>query len=154
MKGENMKRMIVLGLPLLLDAGLAAATYDVRTFGAKGDGVSFDTVAIQQAIDRAFTDGGGTVVVGKGEWRIKALRLRSRVTLHLEAGATILGSRDPDDYFILDDDKVEPVPREWITHEAWTLEQSCSLDNFTRYPASRWNNGLEQKGQVRQDKLG
>ena len=100
------------------------------------------TAAIQGAIDQAFAGGGGTVVVGKGEWRVKALRLRSRVTLRLEAGATILGSRNPDDYFILDDDKVEPVPREWITHEAWTLEQSCTLDNFTRYPASRWNNGL------------
>lgn len=100
------------------------------------------TAAIQGEIDRAFKAGGGTVVVGKGEWNVKALRLRSRVTLYLESGATIRGSRDPEDYFILDNDRVEPVPREWITHEAWTREQSCSQDNFTRYPASRWNNGL------------
>ena len=100
------------------------------------------TVAIQAEIDRVFRSGGGTVVVGKGEWNVKSLRLRSRVTLYLESGATIRGSRNIDDYFILEDDKVEPVPHEWITHEAWTREQSCSLDNFTRYPASRWNNGL------------
>ena len=100
------------------------------------------TAAIQGEIDRAFAAGGGTVVVGRGEWRVKSLRLRSRVTLHLESGATILGSRNPEDYFILDADTVEPVPREWITHEAWAHEQSCSVDNFTRYPASRWNNGL------------
>lgn len=100
------------------------------------------TAAIQSEIDRAFLSGGGTVVVGKGEWNVKALRVRSRVTLYLESGATIRGSRNPEDYFILDDDKVEPVPHEWITHEAWTREQSCSLDNFSRYPASRWNNGL------------
>lgn len=100
------------------------------------------TAAIQSEIDRAFKAGGGTVVVGRGDWNVKSLRLRSRVTLYLESGATIRGSRNPEDYFILDDDTVEPVPREWITHEAWTLEQSCSLDNFTRYPASRWNNGL------------
>ena len=100
------------------------------------------TAMIQGEIDRAFAAGGGTVVVGRGEWRVKSLRLRSRVTLHLESGATILGSRNPEDYFILDADTVEPVPREWITHEAWTHEQSCSVDNFTRFPASRWNNGL------------
>lgn len=100
------------------------------------------TAAIQGEIDRAFKTGGGTVVVGKGEWNVKSLRVRSRVTLYLESGATIRGSRNPEDYFILDGDTVEPVPRTWITHEAWTLEQSCSLDNFTRYPASRWNNGL------------
>lgn len=100
------------------------------------------TAAIQDEIDRAFKAGGGTVIVGKGEWSVRSLRVRSRVTLYLESGATIRGSRNPEDYFILDDDKVEPVSREWITHEAWTQEQSCSLDNFTRYPASRWNNGL------------
>lgn len=100
------------------------------------------TAAIQGEIDRAFAAGGGRVVVGRGEWNVKALRLRSRVTLYLEAGATIRGSRNIDDYFILDNDTVEPVPAAWITHEAWTFEQSCSLDNFTKYPGSRWNNGL------------
>ena len=100
------------------------------------------TEAIQGEIDRAFESGGGIVIVCKGEWNVKSLRVRSHVTLYLESGATIRGSRNPEDYFILDKDQVEPVPREWITHEAWTLEQSCSLDNFTRYPASRWNNGL------------
>ena len=114
----------------------AAAHYRVRP--TVGDA----TAAIQGEIDRAFTAGGGTVVVGSGVWNVKSLRLRSRVTLYLESGATILGSRNPEDYFILDNDRIEPVPREWITHEAWTLEQSCTLDNFTRYPASRWNNGL------------
>lgn len=116
----------------------------------KGVGVCFRveptvgdaTAAIQGEIDRAFKAGGGKVVVGGGDWSVKSLRLRSRVTLYLESGATIRGSRDPEDYFILDNDRVEPVPREWITHEAWTREQSCSQDNFTRYPASRWNNGL------------
>ena len=111
---------------------------DVRVQPVAGDA----TDAVQGAIDRVFRSGGGKVVLGKGTWPVKALRVRSRVTLYLEAGATLQGSRNIDDYFILDDDKVEPVPREWITHEAWERAQSCSKDNFTRYPASRWNNGL------------
>ena len=110
----------------------------IRVKATEGDA----TAAIQGAIDRAFTAGGGKVVIGCGRWNVKALRLRSRVTLHLEAGAEIRGSRNIDDYFILDNDTIEPVPSEWITHEAWDIEQSCSKDNFTRYPASRWNNGL------------
>ena len=100
------------------------------------------TQRIQQAIDAAFTAGGGTVRLGAGTHAVKSLRVRSRVTLYLEKGAMILGSRNPEDYFILDSDRIEPVSPSLITHEAWTIEQSCTLDNFTKYPASRWNNGL------------
>ena len=100
------------------------------------------TAVVQGAIDAAFRAGGGTVRLGKGKWNVKALRLRSHVTLYLESGAEVAGSRNIDDYFILDDDKVEPVPRSWLSREAWELEHSCSKDNFTRSPASRWNNGL------------
>lgn len=140
-EGANMKMLMTITVSAVCVAGCATdkgagACFRVQPTG--GDA----TAAIQGEIDRAFKAGGGKVVVGKGEWSVKSLRLRSRVTLYLESGATIRGSRNPEDYFILDDDKVEPVPREWITHEAWTLEQCCSLDNCTRYPASRWNNGL------------
>jgi len=136
-----MNRIIVMAVAAWMAAGCTCDRCDAKRLRVRpvaGDA----TLAIQGEIDRAFRSGGGTVVVGKGEWPVKSLRLRSRVTLYLESGATILGSRNPEDYFVLDEDKVEPVPREWVTHEAWTLEQSCSLDNFTRYPASRWNNGL------------
>ena len=142
----KMNKMNMVFVWAALATALVGCSYDnpsgrgaqIRVAPAAGDA----TAAIQGAIDKAFQAGGGKVVVGKGEWNVKALRLRSRVTLYLESGATIRGSRNIDDYFVLDDDKVEPVPREWITHEAWTLEQSCSLDNFTKFPASRWNNGL------------
>jgi len=130
--------MVVLAGVLAGCAGERGTATNYRVRPTVGDA----TTAIQGEIDRAFKAGGGTVVVGKGDWNVKSLRLRSRVTLYLESGAKLFGSRNPDDYFILDDDRVEPVARDWITHEAWTLEQSCSLDNFTRYPASRWNNGL------------
>ena len=136
-----MNRMM---MAVLLGAVLAGCTSEkgeqgvYRVRPTSGDA----TAAIQGEIDRAFKAGGGKVVVDPGEWNVKSLRLRSRVTLYLKAGATIRASRNIDDYFILDNDTVEPVPREWITHEAWTFKQSRSLDNFAKYPASRWNNGI------------
>lgn len=101
-----------------------------------------NTAYIQRAIDYAYYAGGGAVKLSSGEWDLKSIRLRSRVTLHLGTNAILRASRNIGDYFILDEDNVEPVPRKWVTHEAWSEEQSCSTDNFTRYPASRWNNGI------------
>lgn len=100
------------------------------------------TAAIQSEIDRAFKSGGGTVVVGRGEWSLKALRLRSRVTLYLESGAKLIGSRNVEDYFILERDTVEPVDPAVISHDRWMLSDSCGRDTLTRYPGNRWNNGL------------
>ena len=135
-----MRTWILVGIVGTLLSGCMCKSGDrtCRIGAVEGDA----TQRIQQAIDEAFKAGGGTVRLGPGTHAVKALRVRSRVTLHLEKGATILGSRNPEDYFILDSDRVEPVSPSLITHEAWTLEQSCSLDNFTKYPASRWNNGL------------
>ena len=65
---------------------------DVRAFGAAGDGQSLDTRAIQAAIDKAEAAGGGWVYVPPGNYVTGTLHLKNRVTLYLEAGATIRGS--------------------------------------------------------------
>ncbi len=70
----------------------------VGQFGAKGDGVTKDTVAIQQAIDRCWIFGGGEVLVEAGNYLTGAIALRSNVILRLEKDATILGSPDFADY--------------------------------------------------------
>ena len=79
-------------------ASVQAAVYNVRDFGAKGDGVSKDTTAIQQAIDRATAAGGGTVEVPAGTFVSGTIWLKSNVDFHLCAGATLLGSPDKEDY--------------------------------------------------------
>ncbi|MBD3346732.1 MAG: hypothetical protein GF401_16880 [Chitinivibrionales bacterium] len=64
-------------------------SYNVRDFGAVGDGMVCDQKALQTAMDRASEDGGGTVVVPGGMYKSGMLRLRSNITLHLESGARI-----------------------------------------------------------------
>jgi hypothetical protein len=74
---------------------------NVRDFGAAGDGRRADTAAIQKAIDAAFAAGGGTVVFPKGTYLSASIQLKSRVKLHLDNGATLLGSPHRMDYFRL-----------------------------------------------------
>ena len=75
-----------------------AVTLNVRDAGAKGDGASKDTAAMQQAIDRCFVLGGGEVRVPAGNYLTGSVQLRSGVTLRFEEGATLIGSPDDDDY--------------------------------------------------------
>jgi polygalacturonase len=76
----------------------AARTCDPRELGAKGDGMTKDTVALQGAIDACAAQGGGIVRVTAGTYISAPLVLKSNVTLRLEKGATILGSPDHGDY--------------------------------------------------------
>ena len=82
-------------------AGLAAvwpARAGVRDFGAVGDGVRLDTAAIQKAIDACSAAGGGTLHFPAGRYLTGTIFLKSRVTLELEAGSVLLGSRKLADY--------------------------------------------------------
>ena len=71
---------------------------DPRDFGAKGDGTSKDTVALQTALDRCAVLGGGQVVVPAGVYLTGALRMGSNTALVLDEGATLQGSPDLVDY--------------------------------------------------------
>ena len=72
--------------------------FNVRTFGARADGKAMDTASIQSALDAANRAGGGVVVLPPGTYLSGSLRLKSRVELRIEAGATLLGSTSRSDY--------------------------------------------------------
>ncbi|MET7454272.1 glycosyl hydrolase family 28 protein [Streptomyces sp. NPDC005574] len=71
----------------------SAAALDVRDYGAKGDGSTNDTPAINKAIDAANAAGGGTVRFPSGSYKSKnTIHMKSHVTLQVDKGATIQGS--------------------------------------------------------------
>jgi hypothetical protein len=77
---------------------LAAGDFNVRNHGAVGDGKALDTAAIQRAIDAAAAAKGGRVRFPPGTYLSGSVRLKSHVRLHLEKGATLLGSTDRSHY--------------------------------------------------------
>jgi len=67
-------------------------------YGAKADGKTKDTKALQQAIDTCASRGGGTVRLRSGTFLTGPVTLRSHITLQIDPGATLLGSQDKGDY--------------------------------------------------------
>lgn len=74
------------------------AIYNPVNYGAKPDGKTLNTVPIQATIDKAHAQGGGTVLLDSGVFVSGTIFLKSNVTLHIAAGATLLGSPRIEDY--------------------------------------------------------
>lgn len=74
----------------------------ITNYGAKADGKTLNTNAIQKAIDAAFNNKGGIVVVPKGTFLSGSIQMKTNVSLYLEEGAVLLGSTNPKDYYKMD----------------------------------------------------
>ncbi len=91
-------KLLIIGLGLNLIASICQASptenvFNIRSFGATGDGVAKDTTAIQEAIDACHASGGGIVRVPTGDFQIGTIRLKSNITLSLDYGASLLSGR-------------------------------------------------------------
>jgi polygalacturonase len=79
-------------------SAFASKICDVKAYGAKGDGTTKDTRAIQSAINACVAKGGGTVRLTAGTFLTGPIVLKSHIRLEVAAGATLLGSQDKTDY--------------------------------------------------------
>ncbi len=100
-----------------LSFAASADVYDVRSFGAVGDGTAKDTAAVQRALD-ACAKTGGRVVVPAGKYLIGSIYIGDDTELHLAEGATLLGSPDLADY-----NEPDAYPQNWgSVNEGWSAK--------------------------------
>ncbi|HTJ79859.1 MAG TPA: glycoside hydrolase family 28 protein [Rariglobus sp.] len=87
--------LLALGLTMigsLKSEGAETGGFNVRDFGAVGDGKTLDSPAINRAVEAAAHAGGGTVWLPAGRYLSGSIRLRSRINLHLDAGAVLVAA--------------------------------------------------------------
>ena len=83
---------------LFLGARFDSSVFNVKNFGAVGDGKTLDSPAINKAIDEAASNNGGTVYFPAGTYLSVSIHLRSNIALYLDQGATILAADPKDGY--------------------------------------------------------
>ncbi len=115
--------LIILFVCFVTTANATFTTYDVRNFGAKGDGVTVDTKAINDAIDAASKAGGGTVYFPAGTYLSFSIHLKSFITLYLDNGSVLLAADSTA--------KGKYDDAEYNTH-----------DKYQDYGHSHWHNSL------------
>ncbi len=120
----NSLRFTLLLSVFLFTSAFGQSAYEVKSYGAKGDGITLDTEAINKTIEAASANGGGTVRFSAGTYLTFSIRLKSNITLYLEAGATILAADPAKDKGKYD----APEPNEW--------------DLYQDFGHSHWQNSL------------
>jgi len=68
--------------------------YNVKDYGAKGDGQTINTVAINAAIDEAVKNGGGTILFPAGNYLSYSIHLQNNISLYLDQGAVLIGAKE------------------------------------------------------------
>jgi polygalacturonase len=84
--------LLILLIPITFMASAQAPVYNVRQYGARGDGKNLDTKAIDNAINVASAAGGGTVYFPAGDYLSVTIHLKSNIALYIDQGATIIAA--------------------------------------------------------------
>jgi len=86
--------LLVVGIPFASQAQSGNVFYNVKDFGAKGNGTTIDSDPINKAIDAAANAGGGTIYFPPGKYASYSIRLKSNISLFIDQGAIILGAKE------------------------------------------------------------
>ncbi len=135
-----------------MPSGAASLHYDVRAFGAKGDGKTLDTPAINKAIEAAAAAGGGIVLFPPGTYLCYSIHLKNNVNMSLGPGATLLAADAPAPGASGGYDP--PEPNAWdkyqdFGHSHWhnSLIWGEDIANFSILgPGLIWGRGLSRGG--------
>ena len=111
---------------------------EIKLFPKQAD----QTAEIQKAIDDCFLAGGGTITLTAGLYTVGSVRLRSNCTLYLCSGATLKGTRVPEDYQILRGDTVEPVDEKYFSDALWAPAKDRKVHDHITKAGSTWNNAV------------
>ncbi len=106
--------------------------FDIRTYGAIGDGKTVDSPAINKAIEAAAAVGGGTVLFPAGTWLSFSIHLKSYVHLYLSQGATLLAADSPK--------HGETTGYNGGTYDV--AEPKTAYDAYQDYGHNHWHNSL------------
>lgn len=113
---SHISRFVVGIVGLMIGVQMAVAStagvYDIRDYGATGDGATLDTSAIQKAVEACAAAGGGQVHFPPGRYLSGTVHLKSRVTLFFEAGARLVGTTSLDEY-------QHPTPPAFLPEAKW-----------------------------------
>jgi polygalacturonase len=110
----------------------ASGIFDVRKYGAKGDGKTLDTDAVNRSIEAAAAAGGGVVLFSAGTYLCFSIHLKSQVHLVLDQGSTILAADSP-------------LPGQQTGYNGGTYdsaEPNTEWDAFQDYGHNHWHNSL------------
>ncbi|MBT1704030.1 glycoside hydrolase family 28 protein [Chryseosolibacter indicus] len=88
-------------LPVVEYPSFKPDTFNITSYGAKADGITLNTKAIEKAIDDCNKKGGGVVVIPKGFWLTGPITMKSNVNLHLKSGSVLQFSSNTDDYQLI-----------------------------------------------------
>ena len=135
---------LLLGLCAALS--LTAATYDVRKFGANGDGIANSTAAFNAAISAAAKQGGGTVLVPAGTYISGTIFLKSNITIHIESGAIIKFSPDEKQFATYETLPFTPVDDKETTYFRYALFTADGIENVTIEGAGTIDGNRSKRG--------
>jgi polygalacturonase len=114
------------------DSNAVPLLFDVRNYGALGDGKAIDSMAINSAIEAAAGKGGGTVIVPPGTYLCFSLHLRSNIHLYLSQGSTLVAADSP-------------LPGQATGYKGGTYdaaEPNTTYDAYQDYGHNHWHNSL------------